>query len=101
MQKGADRKRLEEVLELNPNEMALISSLRQERGRFSEAFLISGEDRAVVAVESTPMEYWLATTDPRDLAAVESAMRNGADPVKTLAQLASDYPCGIAAGKGV
>lgn len=96
MQKGADRKRLEEVLELNPNEMALISSLRQERGRFSEAFLISGEDRAVVAVESTPMEYWLATTDPRDLAAFDSMQCTGKSGDEVLATLAQEHPTGMA-----
>ena len=40
-QKGADQARLQEVLDLNKNEMALIESLHQERGKYSEAFLMS------------------------------------------------------------
>lgn len=96
MQKGADQKRLAEVLELNPNETALISSLRQERGRFSEAFLISGEDRTVAAVESTPQEYWLATTDPRDLAAVTEAEARGLASTQVLEELSQKYPRGVA-----
>jgi conjugal transfer ATP-binding protein TraC len=98
MQKGADQKRLGEVLQLNENEMSLVASLVQERGRYSEAFLLSGDDRAVVAIESTPLEYWLATTDPRDLAAIREKEENGVLGQKAILQLSQRYPHGIAAG---
>ena len=70
-QKGADKERLKEVLALNGNEVELITSLTQERGVFSEAFLMVEDKRSVVSVETTPLEYWLATTDPRDLSLLE------------------------------
>src|SRR4051812_2142317 len=60
-QKGADKDRLKEVLGLNPNEIDLINSLQQERGLYSEAFLMAEDSRAVVVIDSTPLEYWLAT----------------------------------------
>ncbi|MCB0371349.1 MAG: ATP-binding protein, partial [Bdellovibrionales bacterium] len=53
-QKGADKSRLKEVLELNESEVGLISSLHQEKGVYSEAFLMCEEKKSVVAVESTP-----------------------------------------------
>lgn len=99
-QKGADKDRLKEVLSLNPNEVELISSLYQERGSYSEAFLMAEDARAVVAIESTPLEYWLATTDGRDLGKIEEYKRHfeGQSQLEVLKKLAADYPRGVAAG---
>ncbi|MBI2712750.1 MAG: ATP-binding protein [Bdellovibrio sp.] len=98
-QKGADQARLQEILQLNDNEMALISSLHQERGVYSEAFLMAQDQRAVVAIESTPLEYWIATTDPRDLAKIEAeTLKNPEkDSLSTLLLLSKQYPKGTAA----
>lgn len=98
-QKGADQERLKSVLSLNENEAAQIVSLHQERGSYSEAFLMAEDQRAVVAIESTPLEYWLATTDPRDLGKIESektkspALTN----LEILKSLAETCPRGVAA----
>lgn len=99
MQKGADRNRLQEVLQLNHAEMELISSLHQERGAFSEAFLMAGDHRSVVAIEPTSAEYWVATTDPRDLAEIELVQKANANltGMALLNELASKYPKGVAA----
>ena len=98
-QKGADQARLQEVLQLNDNEMALIASLHQERGLYSEAFLMAQDQRAVVAIDSTPLEYWIATTDPRDLAKIEAeTLKNpGKDSLSTLLELSKRYPRGAVA----
>ncbi len=98
-QKGADQTRLKEVLQLNGNEMALIASLHQERGVYSEAFLMAQDQRAVVAIDSTPLEYWIATTDPRDLAAIEAAnlQNSEKDSFSVLMELSKKYPHGTAA----
>lgn len=98
MQKGADQKRLAEVLQLNQNELELVASLSQERGKYSEAFLLSGDNRTVVAVESTPLEYWLATTDPRDLSAIHEKESHGITKHDAILELAVQYPGGMAAG---
>jgi type IV secretory pathway VirB4 component len=72
MQNQSDFTKIKEALGLNENEIALIQSLRQKKGEFSEAFLLAGPERRVVAViEPTPLELWIATTDPRDLSAIE------------------------------
>jgi conjugal transfer ATP-binding protein TraC len=100
-QKGADQERLKTVLSLNENEVAQIVSLHQERGIYSEAFLMAEDKRAVVAIESTPLEYWLATTDPRDLSKIETEKKNSPQLkiLEVLKQLATNYPRGVAAGE--
>jgi len=97
-QKGADQARLKEVLQLNENEMELVASLRQERGLYSEAFLMAQDNRAVVAIDSTPIEYWIATTDPRDLAEFEEETKktSGENPLEVLKNLATRFPRGVA-----
>lgn len=99
MQRGADQARLCEVLNLNPNEMELISDLKQERGLYSEAFLISAAKRSLVVVESTPLEYWFATSDPRDLAQIELEKKKDPtlDSLAINRKLAEQYPRGVSA----
>lgn len=97
-QKGADKERLKTVLSLNPNEVEIISSLKQERGSYSEAFLMAEDSRALVIIESTPLEYWLATTDGRDLGKIEEFKLRHPDlaPIEILKILAEQFPKGIA-----
>ncbi|MBI3535742.1 MAG: ATP-binding protein, partial [Deltaproteobacteria bacterium] len=103
MQKGADQARLKEVLQLNDNEMNLISSLHQERGLYSEAFLMAQDNKCVVAVESTPLEYWIATTDPRDLTAIENYLKEHPkeNNLSALNVLSETYPRGVTASKSI
>ena len=70
-QKGADQNSIKEALQLNDREMALIASLESVKGKFSESFLLCEDKRQIVRIESTPLEYWLFTTDPQDLAILE------------------------------
>jgi type-IV secretion system protein TraC len=101
-QKGADKERLKDVLGLNPNEVELIGSLRQERGSYSEAFLMAEDQRAVVVIESTPLEYWLATTDARDLGKIDE-MKTACpekNNLEILKELSTKYPRGFASSGG-
>ncbi len=79
--------------------MELIDSLRQERGSFSEAFIMVEDSRSVVLIDSTPLEYWLATTDGRDLGKIEEYKQqmSGATNLEILKALALKYPKGVAA----
>lgn len=99
MQRGADQQRLKEVLNLNGTELSLISSLHQKRGEYSEAFLMAGDEHSVVVIEATALEYWIATTDARDLAEFQSAI--SASPEKSnfevLTELSKKYPKGVIA----
>ena len=99
MQKGADRKRLQEVLQLNDNEMELIASLHQKRGSYSEAFLMAQGRHCLVSIEPTPLEYWIATTDPRDLGKIEELAKNSPTLSKLdlLEKLSKEYPAGVPA----
>lgn len=99
MQQQSDSSRIQEVLGLNANELGLVKSLYQEKGSYSEAFLLAQKDRAVVVVEASPLEYWIATTDPKDLGAIERQQKEAPDQshIETLKSLASKYPKGIAA----
>lgn len=91
--------KMKEAFGLNDSEISLIQSLRQKKGEYSEAFLVAGEDnRTVAVIEPTPIELWIATTDPRDLAKIEEYKK--ANPHLTqfgaLRALAREYPNGAA-----
>ncbi|MBS1983081.1 MAG: ATP-binding protein [Bdellovibrionales bacterium] len=94
-----DYGRLQETLSLNDNEVALVKSLRQEKGFFSEAFLVANDNHTVAVIESTPLEYWIATTDPKDLAEIDRAEKEypGESSFERLQRLAQNFPNGVAA----
>ncbi len=96
LQQQFDPSRMKDALGLNEREIAQVASLHQEKGVFSEAFLMTQDKRGVVVIESTPLEYWIATTDPRDLTAIEKAAtaRPGATRLEILRGLAQKYPHG-------
>ena len=100
-QKGADKSRLKEVLDLNDNEVDLIFSLQQKRGEFSEALLVCEDNKSVVVVESTPQEYWLATTDPKDLRLMENVQSQNPNnsQLEIINQLAHSHPLGAGAAR--
>jgi|GEM_PF-316869 len=95
LQRG-DLEPIRKILKLNEQEMALIASLRQVKGRYSEAFLMANEARTVIRASPTPVEYWVATSDAADNALLASL--RSAHPEKTLAQaihwLSERYPQG-------
>jgi len=95
MQRG-DLEPIRKILKLNDQEMALISSLRQQKGIYSEAFLMTNDQRSVIRVVPTPVEYWLATSDATDNALL--AELRAKRPEKTLAEaihwLSLHYPKG-------
>lgn len=99
-QNQSDFSKMKEALGLNENEISLIQSLHQKKGEYSEAYLLAGTDKRTVAViEPTPLELWIATTDPRDLAEIENTKANqpSLTQLEVLKSLAIKYPRGIAA----
>jgi type-IV secretion system protein TraC len=95
MQRG-DLEPIRKILKLNDQEMALISSLRQQKGSFSEAFLMANESRCVIRVVPTPLEYWVSTSDPQDHALLLQAREQfkDLDLRSILVWLATHYPQG-------
>jgi hypothetical protein len=77
----------------------MVKSLYQEKGKLSQAFLLAQKNRIVAVVESTPLEYWIATTDPRDLACVDKLVEDSPEQshIQRLKFLAQKYPHGVAA----
>jgi conjugal transfer ATP-binding protein TraC len=96
-QTGGNLPALQEILRLNDREMKIIESVASKKGQFSEAFLIAGDDRQVVVIRSTPLEYWLATTDPMDLRAMDLAQKEypNISNLELLEKMAEKYPVGI------
>ncbi len=100
IQNQSDLSRMKESLGLNENEVALIQSLHQEKGQYSEAFLVAGQDRrAVTVIAPTPLELWIATTDPRDLTLIEKVRSENPNlsQIEVLQTLAEKFPRGAAA----
>lgn len=98
-QKGSDQNVLKEVLRLNDREMGHIATLRSEKGNLSEALLIADDLRQVVRIESTPLEYWLATTDPADIAVINDIRQSNQEmsDLDLLKLAAEKFPLGAAA----
>ena len=97
-QPGADFNRLAEVLRLNPRESEAVQALSQSKGKFSEAFLMAEDRRAVVSIEATPVEHWLATTDPKDFACMRAEReKTGKSGLELIEHLATRFPNGARA----
>ena len=62
MQKG-DLDILQKNLKLNKQEIALVSSLQSKKGEYSESFMVVGDDRAVIRVYPSDMEYKIANSE--------------------------------------
>jgi conjugal transfer ATP-binding protein TraC len=95
MQPQTNGERLKELLNLNDNEIESIKSLSQSKGLYSESFLIAGDKKAHLRIESTPLEYWIATTDPRDLSEISKLQENTNLPlIEIFKSLAEKLPNG-------
>ncbi len=66
LQQKGDTKSLKDILKLNEREVSLISNLKSKKGEFSEAFIVSSEDKAIIRIYPTEKEYWVATSDHKD-----------------------------------
>ena len=56
---------------------------------------------AVAVIEPTPLELWIATTDPRDLSALDALRLKDPDlsQLEILKMMATQYPKGISASQ--
>ncbi len=96
LQRG-DTKTLVSTLKINPHELTLIQSLRSKKGEYSEAFLIEGEERQVIRVYPSPMEYWLSTSDATDNLFIQELMEQKQVTLWDAVKLAAAaYPWGRA-----
>jgi len=98
LQRG-DTEILKNTLKLNGQEIALIHSLEQRKGQFSEGFMIEGDRRQVVRVYPSPFEYWLSTSDAQDNYFLEQLRQKGLTLVEAIEKAAEEFPRGISVGK--
>jgi len=94
LQRG-DSKVLTNTLKLNPQELALVHSLEQRKGKFSEGFMIEGNHRQVIRVYPTPLEYWMATSDSKDNAELLRLQAGGLSLEQSILEAAKNYPKGL------
>ena len=93
-QTGGNLNSLQKILNLNSRELKLVESVTSKKGFYSEAFLIAGDDKQVVKIESTPLEYWLSTTDPVDLKALDDVSSQYTNNLDLFRAMAKKYPNG-------
>ena len=95
MSQRGDIKLLTDTLKLNPQEVALVQSLEQRKGVYSEAFLISGENRQVIRIYPSPLEYWVSTSDAKDNKYLSELQSQGLGLEASVIKASKDYPFGI------
>ncbi len=66
LQQKGDLKPAYEILKLNERELSLVASLQSKKREFSEAFMVQGEEKAVIRLYPSEKEYWVATSDTED-----------------------------------
>jgi hypothetical protein len=66
---------MEKLLDLSPEEKALLSKVRTVKGRFSEMLVQSTETRGIARLVPDPLGYWISTTDPKDNLRLQSLVR--------------------------
>lgn len=92
---------LERILNLNETEKQVVSLLDQKKGYYSEIFLKQmgiGTSKAVIM--PSPMEYWMATTDPNDNREMTEMLgKHGLE--EALKMLAKEFPHGTSQRKGI
>ncbi len=66
---------MEKLLDLTPEEKALLGQVRTVKGRFSEMLVLSTETRGVARLVPDPLTYWITTTDPSDNLRLEALIR--------------------------
>jgi hypothetical protein len=91
-----------DIMGLSPRAERLFASLEKRDGQFSEFLFVdrhaTDETRAatIVRYAPTPFDYWLSTSDPRDVAErTERMQRSGRSLVDVVKELADEKPYGL------
>ena len=66
---------MEKLLDLSPEEKALLAKVRTVKGRFSEMLIQSTETKGVARLVPDGLSYWVSTTDPKDNQRLEALIR--------------------------
>ena len=81
---------------LTDKEIELLKSVETQKGKFSEAFLISDSSRGIVRLVPDPFLYWLATSDAKDNEYLESRVqKHEGRYLDAINECAKEYPYGL------
>ena len=96
LRQRGDEATLKGDLKLNERELAEVFALSQVRGEFSEFFLHSESIKGTFRYRPTPLELWLSTTHPPDLALLGEIQGQHPDwdLTRLMDHLASTHPTG-------
>ena len=88
---------------LSCRETELLASLKSKPGRFSDMLMFLGKHRLVVRLVPTGIEYWLATSHPKDCDWERLALKEhpNLDRLELLKRLGRSYPHGAINIQGV
>jgi type IV secretory pathway VirB4 component len=98
-QKGHEQ--IAEIFHLNDRELDQFRGLESRAGEYSELLVLAGTKHHFLGrVVLTPLEYWIATSHPADLAVLQSVQRDHptCSPLQQLQRCADLYPNGAAVG---
>ena len=85
-----------ESLGFNENQIKAVRELEVRPGRYSEIFILFDQKSVLAKLEPSPLEYWIATTDPTDLAEEKKVQGDySEDPLSYIQRLADKYPNGV------
>lgn len=70
---------MEKLLDLSPDEKAILAKIRTVKGKFSEMLVQSTETRGIARLIPDPLSYWISTTDPKDNLKLEALVRKHGD----------------------
>jgi hypothetical protein len=81
---------------LSDKEIELLKSVETQKGRFSEALMISDTSRGVIRLVPDPFLYWLATSDAKDNEYLENKAQEFAGKyLDALLECAKEKPYGL------
>ena len=66
---------MEKLLDLSPEEKALLGRIRTVKGRFSEMLVQSTDTRGLARLCPDALSYWISTSDPKDNLRLEALVR--------------------------
>ena len=81
---------------LSDKEIELLKSVETQKGKFSEALIISDSSRGVVRLVPDPFLYWLATSDAKDNGYLETKVQKFEGRyLEALLECAKEKPYGL------
>jgi len=81
---------------LSDKEIELLKSVETQKGKFSEALIISDTSRGIIRLMPDPFLYWVATSDAKDNEYLENkAEKLNGKYLEALEACAKEYPYGL------